>query len=109
MTGGRPEGCCLLTGMLGPGVRTTAPETFALACSERSLHIALAQHAPVKDIRLVLDRFTGAPRGFAFVHFHSVADASRVLHALQVIHCFMPWFYLLGCCYHVTMTVSAGC
>lgn len=46
--------------------------------------MALAQHSPVKDIRLVLDRFTGAPRGFAFVHFHSVADASRVLHALQV-------------------------
>lgn len=46
--------------------------------------MALAQHAAVKDIRLVQDRFTGAPRGFAFVHFHSVADASRVLHALQV-------------------------
>ncbi|KAL3163303.1 hypothetical protein ABBQ32_009695 [Trebouxia sp. C0010 RCD-2024] len=51
--------------------------------SERSLHMALAQHVAVKDIRLVQDRFTGAPRGFAFVHFHSVADASRVLHALQ--------------------------
>lgn len=44
----------------------------------------MAQHSAVKDIRLVLDRFTGAPRGFAFVHFHTVADASRVLHALQV-------------------------
>ena len=46
--------------------------------------MALAQHATVKDIRLVLDKFTGAPRGFAFVHFHTVADASRVLHPLQV-------------------------
>ena len=46
--------------------------------------MALSQHSSVKDIRLVLDRFTGAPRGFAFVHFHTVADASRVLHALQV-------------------------
>ena len=46
--------------------------------------MAMAQHSAVKDIRLVLDRFTGAPRGFAFVHFHTVADASRVLHALQV-------------------------
>ncbi len=48
------------------------------------MHVAIAQHSSVKDIRLVLDKFTGAPRGFAFVHFHTVADASRVLHALQV-------------------------
>ena len=53
-------------------------------CSEGTLHKAIAQHSSVKDIRLVLDKFTGAPRGFAFVHFHTVADASRVLHALQV-------------------------
>lgn len=46
--------------------------------------MAIAQHSTVRDIRLVLDKFTGAPRGFAFVHFHSVADATRVLHALQV-------------------------
>lgn len=55
-----------------------------VSCSEGNLHTAMAQHSTVKDIRLVLDRFTGAPRGFAFVHFHTVADASRVLHALQV-------------------------
>lgn len=51
--------------------------------SEGNLQMAIGQHASVKDIRLVLDKFTGAPRGFAFVHFHTVADASRVLHALQ--------------------------
>lgn len=55
--------------------------------------MAIGQHASVKDIRLVLDKFTGAPRGFAFVHFHTVADASRVLHALQVcrLHQFVGW------------------
>ena len=58
--------------------------THLVTCSEGNLHMAMAKHSTVKDIRLVLDRFTGAPRGFAFVHFHSVADASRVLHALQV-------------------------
>lgn len=57
---------------------------FWLPCSEGNLQMAITQHSTVKDIRLVLDKFTGAPRGFAFVHFHSVADASRVLHALQV-------------------------
>ena len=58
-----------------------------VSCSEGNLHMAIAQHSNVKDIRLVLDKFTGIPRGFAFVHFHSVADASRVLHALQVNSC----------------------
>jgi RNA recognition motif-containing protein len=55
--------------------------------------MAIGQHASVKDIRLVLDKFTGAPRGFAFVHFHTVADASRVLHALQVckLHQIVGW------------------
>ena len=30
------------------------------------------------------DKFTSLPRGFAFVHFNSIADATRALHALQV-------------------------
>lgn len=44
----------------------------------------MGQVALVKDVVIVSDRQTGAPRGFAFVHFHSVADASKALHALQV-------------------------
>ena len=36
---------------------------------------------------MVTDKFTGAPRGFAFVHFYSVADAAKVLHTLQA----RPW------------------
>ena len=37
----------------------------------------------VKDIRIVYDRHTGQPRGLAFVHFYSVADATAALEALQ--------------------------
>ena len=33
---------------------------------------------------MVRDRFTSAPRGFAFAHFASVADAARAMTALQV-------------------------
>ena len=40
--------------------------------------------APVLDVRIVNDKFTGQPRGFAFVHFASIADAARVLHAFNV-------------------------
>mmetsp|Transcript_20435 Transcript_20435/g.56626 ORF Transcript_20435/g.56626 Transcript_20435/m.56626 type:complete len:347 (+) Transcript_20435:1009-2049(+) len=38
---------------------------------------------PSQDIRLVRDKFTSLPRGFAFIHFHSIADATRALNALQ--------------------------
>ena len=71
--------------------------------------MAIGQHASVKDIRLVLDKFTGAPRGFAFVHFHTVADASRVLHALQVCNLchFVGW---LVCQLFVVLTDTlVGC
>ena len=37
----------------------------------------------VKDIRIAYDRATGEPRGFAFVHFYSVADATAALESLQ--------------------------
>ena len=40
--------------------------------------------APVLDVRIVNDKFTGQPRGFAFVHFASIADAARALHAFNV-------------------------
>lgn len=36
---------------------------------------------------MVRDKFTGAPRGFAFVHFQSVADSARALQNLQVGRC----------------------
>ena len=52
-------------------------------CSEESLHYLFSAHVAVKEIRMVLDKFTSAPRGFAFVHFHSVADASRMLNMFQ--------------------------
>jgi len=40
--------------------------------------------APALDVRIVNDKFTGQPRGFAFVHFTTIADATRVLHAFNV-------------------------
>lgn len=39
---------------------------------------------PVLDVRLVRDKFTGAPRGFAFVELSSVTDSTRALNQLQV-------------------------
>lgn len=51
---------------------------------EDVLHSRIAQHVPVREIRLVRDKYTGEPRGFCFVQFHSVAHAGRALQLLQV-------------------------
>lgn len=39
--------------------------------------------APVREVRGVRDKFTGAPRGFCFLHLFSIADAARVMQLLQ--------------------------
>jgi len=46
---------------------------------EESVRYAFSSHAQVKEVRLVHDKQTGASRGFAFVEFYSVDDATRVL------------------------------
>ncbi|KAK9145218.1 hypothetical protein Sjap_005121 [Stephania japonica] len=48
---------------------------------EEMLRYEFSKHAPLKDLRLVRDKFTHVSRGFAFVHFHSVEDATRALEA----------------------------
>ncbi|KAJ8752225.1 hypothetical protein K2173_003833 [Erythroxylum novogranatense] len=46
---------------------------------EEILRYEFSKHAPIKDLRLVRDKFTHVSRGFAFVHFHSVEDATKAL------------------------------
>ncbi|KAK1438457.1 hypothetical protein QVD17_04266 [Tagetes erecta] len=48
---------------------------------EEMLRYEFSKHAPIKDLRLVRDKFTHVSRGFAFVHFHSVDDATKALEA----------------------------
>ena len=52
-------------------------------CSEEALEAMAAAVAPVREVRGVRDKFTGAPRGFCFLHLFSIADASRVMQLLQ--------------------------
>ncbi|XP_057873297.1 SUPPRESSOR OF ABI3-5 isoform X2 [Cryptomeria japonica] len=49
--------------------------------NEEMLHYEFSKHAAIKDLRLVRDKFTHVSRGFAFVHFHSVEDATKALEA----------------------------
>ncbi|KAG9452981.1 hypothetical protein H6P81_005885 [Aristolochia fimbriata] len=48
---------------------------------EEMLRYEFSKHAPIKDLRLVRDKFTHVSRGFAFVHFHLVEDATKALEA----------------------------
>ncbi|KAL8549346.1 hypothetical protein ACS0TY_008258 [Phlomoides rotata] len=48
---------------------------------EEMLRYEFSKHSPIKDLRLVRDKFTHVSRGFAFVHFYSVEDATRALEA----------------------------
>ncbi|CAE6076232.1 unnamed protein product [Arabidopsis arenosa] len=48
---------------------------------EEMLRYEFSKHAPIKDLRLVRDKFTHVSRGFAFVHFCSVEDATKALEA----------------------------
>uniref|UniRef100_A0A1D1YNU4 RNA-binding protein 5 n=1 Tax=Anthurium amnicola TaxID=1678845 RepID=A0A1D1YNU4_9ARAE len=48
---------------------------------EEMLRYEFSKHAPIKDLRLVRDKFTHVSRGFAFVHFHSIEEATKALEA----------------------------
>ncbi len=62
-----------------------AADHNCLSCRRSEAIAATVQTvAPALDVRIVNDKFTGQPRGFAFVHFATIADATRVLHAFNV-------------------------
>ncbi|XP_057508423.1 SUPPRESSOR OF ABI3-5-like isoform X1 [Actinidia eriantha] len=48
---------------------------------EAMLRYEFSKHAPIKDLRMVRDKFTHVSRGFAFVHFHTVEDATKALES----------------------------
>lgn len=52
--------------------------------SEQELYAVFEPYGPLVEVRLVRDKYTQAPRGFGFVEYQSIADASKALHALQV-------------------------
>jgi len=53
--------------------KTTADALWAL----------FAQHGQVDSARLLVDRDTGRPRGFAFVEMPDAADASKAIQSLN--------------------------
>lgn len=65
-------------------VASLLPQACKVASRPEKLESMVAHVVAVKDVRLIRDKFTGQPRGFGFMEFHSVQDAARALQLLQV-------------------------
>ena len=60
-------------------MRINRPLSLSL-CSEEALYALLSSIVPhIVDLRVVKDKYTGAPRNFAFVELASIADAGRLM------------------------------
>jgi RNA recognition motif-containing protein len=51
--------------------------------TENELQALFAQHGPVAEVNLMMDRDTGRPRGFAFVTMEAAEGAAAAIQNLQ--------------------------
>ena len=51
--------------------------------TDTELHDAFSAHGAVQEVKIVLDRDTGRPRGFAFVTMSTPEDAQKAIAALN--------------------------
>jgi len=51
--------------------------------TEETLRELFEKHGAVDSVRIMLDRFTNEPRGFAFVTMESDDDANKAINALN--------------------------
>lgn len=56
---------------------------LAVGTTEESVRTAFAQSGSVSEVRLIADRETGRPRGFAFVTMGSEGEATQAIAALN--------------------------
>lgn len=51
--------------------------------TENDLHDLLGAHGPVEEVKIVMDRDTGRPRGFAFATMSTAEGAKAAITALN--------------------------
>ena len=56
---------------------------FAVGITEESVRVAFARSGQVREVRIIANRETGRPRGFAFVTMASDAEATRAIAAMN--------------------------
>ena len=54
-----------------------------MGSTEESVRTAFAQSGRVSEVRIIVNRATGRPRGFAFVTMGSEAEATRAVRAMN--------------------------
>ena len=56
---------------------------LSYSVTENDLQDLFAQHGPVAEVNLMLDKFSGRPRGFAFVTMATPEAANAAIQALN--------------------------
>ena len=56
---------------------------LAIGTTEESVRTAFARAGRVSEVRVIADRETGRPRGFAFVTMGSAAEATQAIQAMN--------------------------
>eukprot|EP01126_Amoeba_proteus_P022617 TRINITY_DN22812_c0_g1_i1.p1 TRINITY_DN22812_c0_g1~~TRINITY_DN22812_c0_g1_i1.p1 ORF type:complete len:131 (-),score=22.15 TRINITY_DN22812_c0_g1_i1:190-546(-) len=65
------------------GVVSLFVGNFPFDCTENDLGNAFAKFGLVTNVRVIMDRDSGQPRGFAFVEMNSMADAQAAIAGLN--------------------------
>lgn len=66
-----------------PPAETLWIGSLSFSVTEDQVYEAFGQHGDVQSVRLPTDRDTGAPKGFGYVQFSSVEDATAALKAMN--------------------------
>ena len=56
------------------------------SATEDAVRELFASHGAVESVRIMVDKFTGQPRGFAFVDMPNNDEATNAIHALNDIN-----------------------
>jgi RNA recognition motif-containing protein len=56
---------------------------FAVGTTEESVRTAFSRAGRVREVRVIVNRQTGRPRGFAFVTMGSAEEATRAIKAMN--------------------------
>ncbi|WVW81298.1 hypothetical protein I302_103289 [Kwoniella bestiolae CBS 10118] len=66
-----------------PPAETLFIGSLSFSITEDQIYEAFGEHGDVQSVRLVTDRETGAPKGFGYVQFGDVEQATAALNALN--------------------------
>ena len=57
---------------------------LSVTTTEDELRQAFSQHGAVADVKIIKDRETGSPRGFAFVEMSNADEAAKAIKELNL-------------------------